>query len=152
MACDVAITQKIQFAPWYWCSGTRKRPPREYCARCYTAHRHDFARFDGFRFEVFERRCRACRVCGQPQTEEIRLRIHRRRSCISRERLLITLYSGHNVKIHRLRVLDRLVTPLLAEFWRDHSSGAHEQSALDFGLAEAEMPVPAWLWESFHAR
>jgi hypothetical protein len=128
------------------------------CAPCYAAERHDRRHFAGLRQTVLERDRRACRVCGQPQSEGgRRIHVHHRRPGVSREKLLISLCPAHHAQIHRLRlrVLDRIVAPLLAELWRELHPGAHEQLFLDFdevsrGGAET-VPTAVWLWEDFRA-
>jgi hypothetical protein len=57
--------------------------------------------------------------------------------------------------VHRLRVLDRILPPLLSELWREQHPGAPEQLFLDFAqvsVKEAEpAPSPVWLWEDSRA-
>jgi len=105
---------------------------------------------------VLERDRRVCRVCGEPKSaERSPIHVHHRRPGVSREKLLIALCPAHHAQVHRLRVLDRIVAPLLAELWRELHPGAAEQLFLDFeqvSLSGAEpAPSPVWLWEDLRA-
>jgi hypothetical protein len=134
-----------QFALCCRSCGAPETRVRGFCAPCYAAQRHDFVYFGGLRRRVLERDRRRCRVCGQAETETKRIHVHHRKPGISREKLLVCLCPACHARIHRLRVLDRILLPLAEELWRELHPRAPEQLFLGFETEPAGTNV--WLWE-----
>ena len=138
-----------QFALCCRSCGAPETRVQGFCAPCYAAQRHDFVYFGGLRRRVLERDRRRCRACGQVETGKLRIHVHHRRPGISREKLLVSLCPACHARIHRLRVLDRILLPLAEELWRELHPCAPEQFFLGFEREGAAAPV--WLWEGERA-
>jgi hypothetical protein len=152
MARVLSITRNVartgQFVLWCSSCGASGTLLRGTCARCYRAERRNFLRFAGLRLRILERDGYCCRVCCDRKSAERRLHVHHRKPGVSRERLLISLCPAHHAQIHRLQVLDRAMSPLAVELWRELHAGATEQLLLGFTAPPEERPATAhWLWE-----
>jgi 5-methylcytosine-specific restriction endonuclease McrA len=102
------------------------------CAVCYTLRRQDEEYFGGLREKVLERDGYRCRVCDASGRDKRSIIVHHRVSGKSLLHLMISLCPAGHAKIHRTRVLMRLMPPLLLQLWREVHPEGHEQTALDF--------------------
>ncbi len=109
------------------------------CAVCYTLRRQDEEYFGGLREKVLERDGYRCRVCEAPGSGKRSIIAHHRVQGKSVLKLMISLCPACHAKIHRTRVVIRLMPPLLLELWRELHPKAHEQTALKFNT----LSVPA---------
>ena len=102
------------------------------CAVCYTLKRQDEEYFGGLREKVLERDGYRCRVCDASGRDKRSIIVHHRVPGKSLLHLMISLCPACHAKIHRTRVVVRLMPPLLLELWREVHPKAHEQTALNF--------------------
>ena len=102
------------------------------CAVCYTLKRQDEEYFGGLRERVLERDGYRCRVCDASGRDKRSIIVHHRVPGKSVLHLMISLCPACHAKIHRTRVVIRLMPPLLLELWREVHPKAHEQTALNF--------------------
>ena len=102
------------------------------CAVCYTLKRQDGEYFGGLREKVLERDGYRCRVCDASGRDKRSIIVHHRIPGKSVLNLMISLCPACHAKIHRTRVVVRLMPPLLLQLWRELHPKAHEQTALDF--------------------
>lgn len=102
------------------------------CAVCYTLKRQDEEYFGGLREKVLERDGYRCRVCDASGRDKRSIIVHHRVPGKSVLGLMISLCPACHAKIHRTRVVTRLMPPLLLELWREIHPNAEEQIALDF--------------------
>lgn len=109
------------------------------CAVCYTLRRQDEKYFGGLREKVLEREGYRCRVCDASGRDKRSIIVHHRVPGKSVLNLMISLCPACHAKIHRTRVVIRLMPPLLLELWRELHPEAHEQTALKFST----LSVPA---------
>ena len=73
-----------------------------------------------------------CRVCDASGRDKRSIIVHHRVSGKSFIPLMISLCPACHAKIHRNRVVLRMMPPLLLELWREQHLKAHEQTALNF--------------------
>lgn len=102
------------------------------CSVCYTLKRQDEEHFGGLREKVLERDGHRCRVCDASGRDKRSIIVHHRVPGRSILALMISLCPACHAKIHRTRVVVRLMPPLLLELWREQHPKAHEQVALNF--------------------
>ena len=102
------------------------------CSVCYTLKRQDEEHFGGLREKVLERDGHQCRVCDASGRDKRSIIVHRRVPEKIVLALMISLCPASHAKIHRTRVVLRMMPPLLLELWREQHPKAHEQTALNF--------------------
>lgn len=127
-------TRVKQHAMHYPC-GRAKILAHGMCAVCYTLRRQDKEHFGGLREKVLERDGYRCRVCDASGRDKRCIIVHHRVPGKSVLPLMISLCPACHAKIHRTRVVVRLMPPLLLELWRELHPKGHEQTALDFSPA-----------------
>jgi hypothetical protein len=102
------------------------------CATCYTLKRQDEEYFGGLREAVLERDGYRCRVCNASGRDKRSIIVHHRIPGKSVLTLMISLCPACHAKIHRTRVVTRVMPPLLLHLWRELHPKGHEQTALNF--------------------
>ncbi len=84
------------------------------CAVCYTLKRQDEEHFGGLREKVLERDGYRCRVCDASGRDKRSIIVHHRVPGKSVLALMISLCPACHAKIHRTRVVVRMMPPLLS--------------------------------------
>ena len=102
------------------------------CAVCYTLRRQDEEYFGGLREKALERDGYRCRVCDASGRDKRSIVVHHLVPGKSVLNLMISLCPACHAKIHRTRVVVRLMPPLLLKLWRELHPRGHEQATLDF--------------------
>jgi 5-methylcytosine-specific restriction endonuclease McrA len=102
------------------------------CSVCYSLKRQDQEYFGGLREKVLERDGYRCRVCDASGRDKRSIIVHHRVPGKSVLALMISLCPACHAKVHRTRVVIRLMPALLLGFWRELHPKGHEQTALDF--------------------
>jgi 5-methylcytosine-specific restriction endonuclease McrA len=95
-------------------------------------HWQDEEYFGGLREKVLERDGYRCRVCDASGRDKRSIIVHHRVPGKSVLNLMISLCPACHAKIHRTRVVIRLMPTLLLELWRELHPKGHEQTALNF--------------------
>ncbi len=106
------------------------------CATCYTLKRQDEEYFGGLREAVLSRDEHRCRVCASPGGRKRSIAVHHRAPGRSVLELMITLCLRCHAKVTRTQYLCREWPLLLRVLWREQHPAAHEQTGLDFSVAE----------------
>jgi ribosomal protein L40E len=127
-----------------WCRvcGEGNLLARGLCRRCYARNYFDRRLFGGRRERVRERDGGFCQACGQPGRGTRALPVHHRRPGISQDRYLITVCRRCHARIHRTRMLLKILPALLVELWREQHPDGVEQLALDFDGGESPEQLP----------
>ena len=134
---ELTPTRDRQHHLWCRVCGAGNLLARGLCRRCYSRHWFDRRFFGGRRERVRERDGGFCQACGHPGRGTRALPVHHRRPGLSQDRYLITVCRRCHVRIHRTRMLLKILPALLVELWREQHPDGVEQLTLDFGRTES---------------